>query len=59
MYDILGKEVKTLVNEMMTAGFHKAQFTADGVASGTYFYRLSVSGDAGEFVAVRKCVMVK
>ena len=59
MYDILGKEVKTLVNEMMTAGFHKAQFTAEDLATGAYFYRLSVSSNAGEFSAVRKCVVVK
>ena len=59
VYDMLGREVKTLVNEMKTAGFHKAQFTAEELASGAYFYRLSVSGDAGEFVAVKKCVVVK
>ncbi|MBX7041428.1 MAG: T9SS type A sorting domain-containing protein [Ignavibacteria bacterium] len=58
VYDMLGREVKTLVNEMKTAGFHEAQFTADELASGAYFYRLSVSGSAGEFVAVRKCVVV-
>ena len=51
--------MKTLVNEMKTAGFHRAQFSAEGLASGAYFYRLSVSGNAGEFVAVKKCVVVK
>jgi len=59
VYDMLGREVKTLVNEMKTAGFHRAQFSAEGLASGAYFYRLSVSGNAGEFVAVKKCVVVK
>ena len=59
VYDMLGREVKTLVNEMKTAGFHKAQFTAEELASGAYFYRLSVSGEAGEFTAVRKCVILK
>ena len=59
VYDMLGREVKTLVNEMKTAGFHKAQFTAEGLATGAYFYRLSVSSIAGEFVAVKKCVVVK
>ena len=56
---MLGREVKTLVNEMKTAGFHKAQFTAEDLASGAYFYRLSVSSNAGEFVAVRKCIILK
>ncbi|MBX7043556.1 MAG: T9SS type A sorting domain-containing protein [Ignavibacteria bacterium] len=59
VYDMLGREVKTLVNEMKTAGFHKAQFTAEDLATGAYFYRLSVSGSGGEFTAVRKCVVVK
>ena len=59
VYDMLGREVKTLVNQMKTAGYHNAQFNADELASGAYFYRLSVSGDAGEFTAVRKCVVVK
>ncbi len=59
MYDILGLEVKTLVNEMKTAGYHRAQFTAERLASGTYFYRLSVSGNGGEFVAVKKCAVLK
>ena len=59
VYDMLGREIKTLVNEMKTAGHNEAQFTAEGLASGAYFYRLSVSFEAGEFVAVRKCVVVK
>ena len=59
VYDMLGREVKTLVNEVKTAGFHKAQFTAEELASGAYFYRLSVSGNEKEFVAVKKCVVLK
>ena len=59
VYDILGREVKTLVNEMKTAGYHKVQFNAADLASGAYLYRLSVSGNEKEFVAVRKCVVVK
>ena len=56
---MLGREVKTLVNEMETARYLKAQFTAEELASGAYFYRLSVSGNENEFVAVRKCVILK
>ncbi|MBK6507756.1 MAG: T9SS type A sorting domain-containing protein [Ignavibacteria bacterium] len=40
VYDILGRELKTLVNEMKTAGYHKIQFNAADLASGAYFYRL-------------------
>ena len=40
-------------------GSYEAQFTAEELASGAYFYRLSVSGNENEFVAVRKCVILK
>ena len=40
-------------------GSYEAQFTAEGLATGAYFYRLSVSGSAGEFVALKKCVILK
>ncbi len=59
LYDMLGREVKTLVNEMRTAGKYEAQFSADRLASGAYYYRLSVRGNAGEFSAVSKYVVVK
>ena len=55
VYDILGRELKTLVNEMKTAGYHKIQFNAADLASGAYFYRMT----AGEFVAVKKFVVLK
>ncbi len=63
VYDILGRELKTLVNEMKTAGYYKIQFNAADLASGAYFYRLVVSPSnhmtAGNFVAVKKCVVLK
>jgi hypothetical protein len=40
VYDILGREVSTLVNGWNEAGVHKAQWNADGLASGVYCYRL-------------------
>ena len=55
VYDMLGREVKTLVNEMKTAGYHKIQFNAADLASGAYFYRMTV----GEFDAVKKFVVLK
>jgi len=63
VYDILGRELKTLMNEMMTAGYHKIKFNAADLASGAYFYRLVVSPSnqmkAGDFVAVKKFVVLK
>ena len=55
VYDILGREMKTLVNEMKIAGYHKIKFNAAELASGAYFYQMK----AGEFVAVKKCVVLK
>ena len=55
VYDILGREVKTLVNEIKTAGYHKIQFNAADLASGAYFYQMKV----GVFVAVKKFVVLK
>ena len=55
VYDILGRELKTLVSEMKTAGYHKVQFNAADFASGAYLYRMN----AGEFVAVKKFVVLK
>jgi subtilisin-like proprotein convertase family protein len=55
VYDILGREVKTLVNELTKAGQYEVQFDATNIASGTYFYRL----EAGEFSDVKKFVVVK
>jgi subtilisin-like proprotein convertase family protein len=55
IYDILGKEVKSLVNEFTKAGEYKVQFDATNIASGTYFYRL----EAGDFVDVKKLVVIK
>ncbi len=42
--DVTGTEVRTLVRQRMSAGEHKVIFDAEGLASGVYFYRLSVPG---------------
>jgi len=55
VYDILGREIKTLVNEHQTAGAHSVAFDASTLASGVYFYRIQ----AGEVVQTKKLVVVK
>lgn len=40
IYDILGREVKTLVNEFQNAGRYNVEFNASNFASGVYFYRI-------------------
>jgi hypothetical protein len=55
VYDLLGREVMTLVNEQKAAGTYRATFTATQLPSGTYFYALK----AGTFSDVRKMMLVK
>ena len=44
IYDILGREVATLVDEHLAAGTYTATFTSNGLPSGTYVYQLDVAG---------------
>jgi hypothetical protein len=55
IYDILGKEVRTLVNEQKTMGRYEVKFDASDLASGVYIYRLNVN----DFVSVKKMLLVK
>lgn len=55
IFDILGKEVKTLVNENLSPGVYDKSFDGTSFASGVYFYKL----EAGEFNAVKKMVLLK
>ena len=56
VYDLLGKEVATLVNENKSAGNHSVQFNAsNGFASGVYFYRMQ----AGSFAQTKKLLLLK
>ena len=55
VYDVLGREVATLVNEVKEAGNYKFTWNAEGLASGVYFYRLT----AGEFFDTKKFLIVR
>ncbi len=55
VYDILGREVATLVNERQTAGNYSVRFNASKLTSGIYFYTLH----AGDFTATRKMILMK
>lgn len=55
VYDILGAEVATLVNEEKVAGKYEVNFNASNLASGVYIYRLNVSA----YVNVKKMVLLK
>ncbi len=55
VYDILGREVRTLVNEFKKAGAYNINFDASSLSSGVYFYKI-VSGDFSE---TKKMLLVK
>jgi 5'-nucleotidase / UDP-sugar diphosphatase len=55
VYDILGKEVKTLVNESQAPGVYKVVFDAGNLASGIYFYSIT----AGSFHQIKKMMLLK
>lgn len=55
IYDNIGKEIKTLVNEKQNAGNYTVDFNGDGLPSGVYFYRL----EAGEFTGTRRMILLK
>jgi hypothetical protein len=55
VYDILGNEIATLVNEEKEAGSYEVEFNAEGLTSGVYFYQLK----AGEFVSTKKMILLR
>jgi hypothetical protein len=60
VYDILGREVATLLNnEAMEGGEHEVEFEASKLSSGVYFYRLTSTGESKTFVDVKKMILMK
>lgn len=55
IYDILGNEVATLVNEDKPAGSYEVQFEANNLSSGVYFYTIK----AGNFIATKKMILLR
>jgi hypothetical protein len=55
VYNLLGQEIKTLVNEIKESGIHTIKFDASELNSGMYIYKL----EAGSFVQTRKMTLVK
>ncbi|MBX2975241.1 MAG: T9SS type A sorting domain-containing protein [Ignavibacteriaceae bacterium] len=55
VYNIIGEKVTTLINQEMSAGYHNINFTATGLATGIYIYRLT----ANEFTSTKKFILMK
>jgi carboxypeptidase T len=55
IFDVLGREVETLVNEIKTQGFYSVEFDGANLSSGMYFYRM----ESGSFVDTKKMMLIK
>jgi hypothetical protein len=55
IYDITGREVKTLVNEQLQPGTYEVTFDGSNLPSGVYFYQLR----AGDFTETKKLILLK
>jgi hypothetical protein len=55
IYDILGREMRTLVNESVKAGNYSVEFNATTLSSGVYFYRLI----SDNFTDTKKMMLIK
>jgi hypothetical protein len=63
VFNTLGQEIATLVNEERPQGYHSVNFNASNLPSGMYFYRLMAkaipSGQAGTYGEAKKMVIIK
>lgn len=62
VFDVLGREVQTLVNDFKSAGTHSVEFNASNLSSGIYFYQLSVNEDisnSNKFFDLKKMILIK
>jgi photosystem II stability/assembly factor-like uncharacterized protein len=55
IYDILGREVRTLVNEIKSAGNYSVDFNGSNIASGIYFYKL----ESNSFTSIKRMILIK
>ena len=55
VFDILGRQVETLMNEIKSPGYYEINFNADKLPSGTYIYEIR----AGSFVETKKMILLK
>ncbi len=61
VYDVLGNEIATLVNEAQSAGQYKINFSGQGLTSGIYYYQLKVNASihSNGFLETKKLILLK
>ncbi|MBK7160478.1 MAG: T9SS type A sorting domain-containing protein [Ignavibacteria bacterium] len=55
VFDVLGKEVVTLVNEKLSPGVYESKFDGSSLSSGIYFYKL----EAGDFIETKRMILIR
>jgi hypothetical protein len=55
VYDLLGREVTTLVNQQLQPGVYEVELNATNYTSGVYFYKLT----SGDFADTKRMVLIK
>jgi photosystem II stability/assembly factor-like uncharacterized protein len=55
IFDVLGREIRTITNEELSAGEHETTFDASGFSSGIYFYQII----AGKYISTKKMILIK
>ncbi|MBX7045982.1 MAG: PQQ-binding-like beta-propeller repeat protein [Ignavibacteria bacterium] len=59
IFDMTGKEIKEIVNELQKAGSYSINFNASEFASGTYFYKITALNSRNNFTSTKKMILVK
>ncbi|MGA9364302.1 MAG: T9SS type A sorting domain-containing protein [Bacteroidota bacterium] len=59
IFDVLGREIRTLVEDVQEAGSYTVSFDARGLASGVCFYRLQATGGGQQFVGIKKLLLLR
>jgi subtilisin family serine protease len=59
VYNIIGELVARLINQSLDAGYHKINFNASNLPSGTYVYQLKANGQNGTFIGTKKMLLLK
>jgi hypothetical protein len=59
IFDITGRELKTLANEIFEAGYYTITFNAVNIASGVYFYRIIAEGGNQQYVMTKKMILLR
>ena len=63
VYDVVGKQIRSLINKLQNAGNYRVTFDASsnsgGLSSGIYLYRLTANSSAGIFTSVKKMVLLR